>query len=315
MFGGWCGMTLAVPLSFLIVGFVPALSSSERLDTCLLVNQPHKPILVGGDLQPHRNLPTPTFPDEEVEEPNPPDSFSKGFKALWGDSIYLATAPVRMTPRDTLVVGGVLAGIGGLMTADHGIRHAVQKNTSATGHDVADVFNGIGSPAAVLGLNVGLIAIGVTHWSYTGNSRLKNAALVSLESEIVSMASVFVIKEVAGRAPPNQNKGATHFRPFSKDDSFPSGHAAASFATAAVFADRYEQPVRGIAYGLASAVAAARVYSDKHFASDVVAGGLLGWVIGKALSARHRYLDSDIEIRPFALGRGEALGLMVVKPF
>jgi membrane-associated phospholipid phosphatase len=220
-----------------------------------------------------------------------------------------------MTLRDALVLGGVVAGIGGLIAADHGIQHTVQKNTSATGRDVADVFNGIGSPAAILGLNVGLIAIGVTQWSYTGDSRLKNAALVSLESEIFTLASVFIIQEAAGRARPDQGKGATHFRPFSGGDSFPSGHAAVSFSTAAVFADRYEQPVGGIAYGLASVVALARVYSDKHFASDVVAGGLLGWVIGKALSARHSYLDSDIEIRPLILDRGQAIGAVVVKPF
>ena len=253
--------------------------------------------------------------EDEREDQNPPESFSKGFKALWDDSIYLLTSPTRMTSRDALVVGGVVAGIGGVIAADHGIRYTVQKNTSATGRDVADVFNGIGSPAAILGLNVGLIAIGVTNWSYTGDSRLKNAALVSLESEIFTMAAVFIIREAVGRASPNQNKGATHFRPFSGDDSFPSGHAAVSFATAAVFADRFAQPVGGVAYGLATAVAVARIYSDKHFASDVVAGGLLGWVIGKALSARHSYVDSDIEIRPLAIGNGQALGLMVVRHF
>ncbi len=293
----------------------PSPAYSERLDVSLQVAQAPKSYQIGVELHARRALPVASILDDDSEEPNPPESFSKGFKALWEDSIYLATWPTRMTSRDALVLGGVFAGIGGLIAADHGIQHFVQKNTSSTGRGVADVFNGIGSPAAILGLNAGLIALGVTTWSYTGDSRLKNAALVSLEAEVFTLASVFVIQEVVGRAPPNQNKGATHFRPFSGDDSFPSGHAAVSFATAAVFADRYEQPVGVIAYGLATAVALARVYSDKHFASDVVAGGLLGWVIGKALSARHSYLDSDIEIRPLALDRGHAIGIMVVKQF
>ena len=290
-------MVLAVPLSFLVfsLGLPPQQAGAQ------LRLQP---------IPSHRDL-----SDEDRQDQDAPESFTKGFKALKDDALYLSTSPTRMTSHDAFVLGGVFAGIGGLLAADHGIQRFMQKNTSATGRDGADVFNGIGSPVGILGLNAGLIAVGVTNWSYTGDSRLKNAALVSLESEIFTMASVFVIKEVVGRATPNQNKGATHFRPFSGDDSFPSGHAAVSFATAAVFADRFEQPVRGIAYGLASTVALARVYSDKHFASDVVVGGLLGWVVGKALSARHSYLDSDIEIRPFALGRGEALGLMVVKHF
>jgi membrane-associated phospholipid phosphatase len=129
------------------------------------------------------------------------------------------------------------------------------------------------------------------------------------------LASVFVVKEFVGRATPDQGKGTTHFRPFSGDDSFPSGHAAVSFATAAVFADRFDQPVPAIAYGLATAVALSRVYNDKHFLSDVAAGSVLGWIIGKTLSMRHRDGDSDIEIRPLTLDRGQPMGLMVVKPF
>ena len=68
--------------------------------------------------------------EDEREDQNPPESFSKGFKALWDDSIYLLTSPTRMTSRDALVVGGVVAGIGGVIAADHGIRYTVQKNTT-----------------------------------------------------------------------------------------------------------------------------------------------------------------------------------------
>lgn len=283
---------------------------ADQLNGILLVGQTGKPNQTGPALQSRQALPKRGTFDED-----PPESFTKGFQALRDDSIYFVSAPARMTLNDTLVLGGTLATIGGLMAADHGIRSGVQKSTSSSGRNVADGFNAIGSPLGILGLNVGLIAIGVTNWSYAGDSRVKDAALVSLESEILTMASVFVIKEVVGRAPPNQNKGATHFRPFSGDDSFLSGHAAVSFATAAVFADRFEQPIPLIAYGLASAVALSRVYSDKHFASDVVAGGALGWIIGKALNARHPASDSTLDIYPLAFDRGGALGIMVVKHF
>ncbi len=300
---------LALSVSLLWDGMAPAYA--QRLDDRLLIGQ------TGRSDQPKaalRSRPA-VIPEEELEEPEPPESFTKGFKALWDDSIFLVTAPARMTLNDTLVVGGVLAGIGGLMAADHGVRYEVQKNTSSGGKDVADGFSAIGSPVGVLALNAGLIVVGVTSWSYTGDSRLKDAALVSLESEIFSLASVFVVKEFVGRAPPDQGKGTTHFRLFSGDDSFPSGHAAVSFATAAVFADRFDQPIPAIAYGLATAVALSRVYNDKHFLSDVAAGSVLGWIIGKTLSARHRDGDSDIEIRPLTLDRGQPMGLMVVKPF
>ena len=315
-----CCSHLTVPLFCVVCGLSPlwwGLSGAfaEQLDGTLLVGQTGRSNQAGAPLRSRSAASPPLILDEDRPSPDPPESFAKGFSALWNDAIFFATAPARMTFTDTLAVGGALAGIGGLMAVDHGIRHGVQKNTSATGRDVADGFSAIGSPLGILGLNAGLIAMGVTNWTYTGDSQLKDAALVSLESEIFSLGAVFVLSEVVGRARPDQGKGTSHFSPFRGDGSFPSGHAAVSFATAAVFADRFEQPVPLIAYGLASAVALSRVYNDKHFASDVAAGGVLGWVIGMALSKRHRPADSDIEIRPMSLGRGEAVGVMVVKPF
>lgn len=288
---------------------------AEQLNGVLLVGQTGKPNQAGTELRSRQALQKRDTFDEDQPEQDAPESFTKGFKALWDDSIYLVSAPARMTINDTLVLGGTLTTIGGLMAVDHGIRSGVQKNTSSSGRNVADGFNALGSPLGILGVNAGLIAIGVTNWSYAGDSRVKDAALVSLESEIFSVGAVVVVKEIFGRARPDQGQGASHFSPFSSNDSFPSGHAAVSFATAAVFADRFEQPVPLIAYGLASAVALSRVYSDKHFASDVVAGGALGWIIGKALSARHPASDSTIDIYPLASDRGGALGIMVVKHF
>ena len=293
----------------------PAVAFADQLNGVLLVGQTGKPNQAEPALRSRQALQKRGTFDEDQPEQDPPESFTKGFKALWDDSIYLVSAPARMTVNDTLVLGGTLATIGGLMAVDHGIRSGVQKNTSSSGRNVADGFNAIGSPLGILGLNAGLIAIGVTNWSYAGDSRVKDAALVSLESEVFSVGAVVAVKEIFGRARPDQGKGASHFSPFSSNDSLPSGHAAVSFATAAVFADRFEQPIPLIAYGLASAVALSRVYSDKHFASDVVAGGALGWIIGKALSARHPASDSTIDIYPLAFDRGGALGIMVVKHF
>jgi membrane-associated phospholipid phosphatase len=288
---------------------------ADQLHGVLLVGQTGKPKPAETELRSRQALQKRGTFDEDQPEQDPPESFTKGFKALWDDSIYLVSAPARMTINDTLVLGGALATIGGLMAVDHGIRSGAQKNTSSSGRNVADGFNALGSPLGILGVNAGLIAIGVTNWSYAGDSRVKDAALVSLESEIFSLGAVFVVREIVGRARPDQGKGTSHFSPFSSNDSFPSGHGAVSFATAAVFADRFEQPIPLIAYGLASVVALSRIYSDKHFASDVVAGGALGWIIGKALSARHPASDSTIDIYPLAFDRGGAIGIMVVKHF
>jgi membrane-associated phospholipid phosphatase len=64
--------------------------------------------------------------------------------------------------------------------------------------------------------------------------------------------------------------------------SFPSGHAASSFAFASVIAHRYPHNfwLKWGAFGLATGVSLARVGGKKHFASDILIGGTLGYVTG-----------------------------------
>lgn len=65
--------------------------------------------------------------------------------------------------------------------------------------------------------------------------------------------------------------------------SFPSGHTGAAFAVATVVSRRYgnHKWVPWAAYGLASAVGFSRMSLQAHFLSDVFAGGVLGYSIGR----------------------------------
>jgi membrane-associated phospholipid phosphatase len=65
--------------------------------------------------------------------------------------------------------------------------------------------------------------------------------------------------------------------------SFPSAHAATSFAGARAFS-RAGAPAAPL-YALAGALALSRLYLGMHHPSDVLAGALLGTAVG-ALSAR-----------------------------
>jgi undecaprenyl-diphosphatase len=64
-------------------------------------------------------------------------------------------------------------------------------------------------------------------------------------------------------------------RPISS--SFPSGHAASAFTAAMLLAGG---PATPMWFALAAAVAASRVYTQMHHASDVVAGAALGVAFG-----------------------------------
>jgi len=70
--------------------------------------------------------------------------------------------------------------------------------------------------------------------------------------------------------------------------SFPSGHAATSFAFATAIAHRYpDKPwLKWAAYGLATGVALSRYPAKRHYASDILVGATLGYVTG-AYMAQH----------------------------
>jgi membrane-associated phospholipid phosphatase len=91
-------------------------------------------------------------------------------------------------------------------------------------------------------------------------------------------------------------------RPHPMDSySFPSGHSTTAFAVAAVLARAFP-PAGPIFAFVALFGGLARVYFRDHFLIDVVAGGLLGVVIGLAVAPR--FLGSEAETG--TSGRGKA---------
>src|SRR5436309_5564128 len=50
---------------------------------------------------------------------------------------------------------------------------------------------------------------------------------------------------------------------------------------------RHTPIVQVTAYSLASIVSASRIAAQKHFASDVVTGGVMGWFIGRYVYQTH----------------------------
>lgn len=69
---------------------------------------------------------------------------------------------------------------------------------------------------------------------------------------------------------------------------FPSGHAIETFALASIFAHEYHDKwwVKLLAYAYAGGVVGARLAANKHFPSDVVSGGAMGWFIGDYVYAK-----------------------------
>ena len=100
--------------------------------------------------------------------------------------------------------------------------------------------------------------------------------------------------------------------------AWPSGHTASSFTVASVL-DEFYGPKIGIpAYGLASVVAWRMMDSGDHWASDVVFGGVLGWVVGHTIAGKHKQMEvAGFQVTPLtaSIDGSPATGIMFTKLF
>ncbi len=107
---------------------------------------------------------------------------------------------------------------------------------------------------------------------------LRAGAVMGVESLIVNGA----VKTVFGRRRPTRTQPAPLPLRQPRTSSFPSGHASAAFAAAALLRDG---PLWPLVYALAVTVSASRVHVKLHHASDVIAGAAIGAALGEL--ARH----------------------------
>jgi membrane-associated phospholipid phosphatase len=141
--------------------------------------------------------------------------------------------------------------------------------------------------AASRGSNVGLgIELGAAGLMYLvgcsghRSSYVANTGFTALEAMGAASLMNYAVKVGTNRQYAYQPNTQGEF--WEGGRSFPSGHAAASFAFASVIAHRYPHNfwLRWGAYGLATGVSLARVGGKKHFVSDILVGGTLGYVTG-----------------------------------
>ncbi len=105
--------------------------------------------------------------------------------------------------------------------------------------------------------------------------------------------------------------------PNGKDLAWPSGHTSSSFTVASVLDEFYGPKVGIPAYALASVVAWRMMDTGDHWASDVVFGATLGWVVGHTIAGKGKELEvAGFKVIPVvAGGRGPAAGVSIVKYF
>jgi len=90
--------------------------------------------------------------------------------------------------------------------------------------------------------------------------------------------------------------------------SFPSGHAAVTFATATALERHLGWKKAALAYAVASYVAASRLHDNVHYLSDVVFGAAVGTIAGRTVTEHGRETwTSRWIVTPVAVPGGTAV--------
>jgi membrane-associated phospholipid phosphatase len=137
-----------------------------------------------------------------------------------------------------------------------------------------------GASYTLLPLTAGFYLIG----SQSGDERFREASLLSFETLADTTIVEEVLKVVSDRQRPLEGNGQGNF--FQSNDrlnsGFPSGHSINTFGLASVFVHEYPHKfwVKALAVTYATGVALSRLAAEKHFPSDTLVGGVMGWFIG-----------------------------------
>lgn len=178
---------------------------------------------------------------------------------------------------------------------DEGLREEFQEHRGSSSNSLAHVGNAFGEPLYVFSA----IGAGFLAGQVTGSRGLSRVSLRAGAAALVASGITTGLKYAVGRERPTRGGESDHFRPFGGSTSFPSGHATLAFAVATVIADETTDGWSDAAvYGAATLTALARMNDDRHWASDVLGGALVGH-----LTARWLYRKPGLlTISPRAVG-------------
>jgi hypothetical protein len=153
----------------------------------------------------------------------------------------------------------------------------------------------IGSTQVQIGASIATYVIGRA----SNKPRAVHIGMDMLEAQILTEGIVEGLKVIVRRPRPLNPDGT----PAAAGFSFPSGHAAVTFATATVFQQHFGWKAAIPTYAVATYVATSRLHDNRHWASDVVFGAATGIIVGRSVTWHGRN-DFHLAMIPIPGGLG-----------
>jgi hypothetical protein len=204
--------------------------------------------------------------EQKADAKEPPTPPQTGIRALFGN----LGEDIKHLPEMQNVY---IAAIGGGLAL---AAHPADQSFDAHLLSHYDTVNAAFAPGKYLGdtpvqiaFSVGTYAVG----RLRDQPKVAHLGMDLLQAQIMTELLVEPIKFAVGRQRPD---GSDH-------QSFPSGHAAVTFATATVIERHLGWRKSVLAYAIASYVAMSRIHDDRHYLSDVIFGAAVGTIAGRTV--------------------------------
>lgn len=244
-------------LAALLTGQNPAATPDQSAAVAAQQTEPPKEAPAGSDA-----------PAEAKKPPTPPHA---GVRALLDglkeDFLHLPSAP-------NLYIA--IAG-GGLALAAHPADQNF--NRRLISHD--DLVNTAFEPGKIVGQTPVMMGAAIATYVYgrgTDQPKVSHIGMDLLRAQIVDQALTEALKLSTHRERPNH----------SNHQSFPSGHASITFASATVIERHLGWRESLLGYSIAAYVAASRLHDNRHYLSDVLFGAAVGALSGRAVTQHGR---------------------------
>ena len=236
--------------------------------------------------QPSQDDPRKEADQTPDKPPTPQHTGSRSiFRGLKGDIIHLPA-------KDNLLIGAIGGGLALGM-------HPFDQTVNARLISRSDMVNKIFSPAKYYGSTPEQVALSIGTWAIgrvMHKPKMSHLGMDLLRAQAVTAMLVQPIKLATHRERPD---GSDH-------QSFPSGHAAITFATATVIERHLGWKKSGLAYAIASYVSASRLHDNRHYLSDVIFGAAVGSIAGRTVTEHGR---NTWMMMPMPVAGGMAIGI------
>ncbi len=175
--------------------------------------------------------------------------------------------------KNLLIFGGLL---GSAFILDELVKDGMTHNQNGFLDGFTDISNEFGEKKYLAPATLATWAIAEA----IDDERLSTTAMNSAKALICGAILTESTKFIAGRSRPDMNRGSLHFDAFNGRGndvkSFPSGHAFVAWSVFTPFAEEYSKWF----YVIPAGVSFARMYRNRHWFSDVVLGGGIGYFAG-----------------------------------